>query len=63
MNRFRIFVKSIRNLMNIEDKNLVIVCGCTGTGKSDLGIKIAERFNGEIISADSQQIYKGKNIS
>jgi AAA+ superfamily predicted ATPase len=37
---------------------LIIVAGCTGTGKSDLGVEIAKRFNGEIISADSMQIYK-----
>uniref|UniRef100_A0A914YVI9 U1-type domain-containing protein n=1 Tax=Panagrolaimus superbus TaxID=310955 RepID=A0A914YVI9_9BILA len=41
---------------------LIIVGGCTGTGKSDLGIEIAKKFNGEIISADSMQIYKGLDI-
>ncbi|KAI6195725.1 hypothetical protein M3Y94_01021600 [Aphelenchoides besseyi] len=41
---------------------LIVVAGCTGTGKSDLGVAIAERFNGEIISADSMQIYKGLDI-
>lgn len=60
MNRFRVFSKFIRRLMNIRDKNLIIVCGCTGTGKSDMGIEIAKKFNGEVINADSQQIYKGK---
>lgn len=41
----------------------VVVLGCTGTGKSDLGIAIAKRFNGEVISADSMQIYKGLEIA
>ncbi|KAI6230391.1 TRNA dimethylallyltransferase, mitochondrial [Aphelenchoides fujianensis] len=41
---------------------LIVVAGCTGTGKSDLGVAIAQRFNGEIISADSMQIYKGLDI-
>ncbi|VDM45441.1 unnamed protein product [Toxocara canis] len=41
----------------------VVVLGCTGTGKSDLGIAIAKHFNGEIISADSMQIYKGLDIA
>jgi tRNA dimethylallyltransferase len=40
---------------------LIIVAGCTGTGKSDLGIELAEKFNGEVISADSMQIYKGRS--
>lgn len=41
----------------------VVILGCTGTGKSDLGIAIAKHFNGEIISADSMQIYKGLDIA
>lgn len=41
---------------------VVIITGLTGSGKSGLGVKIAEEFNGEIISADSVQIYRGLNI-
>nr|XP_054924688.1 tRNA dimethylallyltransferase-like isoform X1 [Dermacentor andersoni] len=41
---------------------LVVVLGATGTGKSKLAIEIASRFNGEIISADSMQIYKSLDI-
>lgn len=40
----------------------VIILGPTGVGKSDLSIRIAKAFNGEIISADSVQIYKGLDI-
>lgn len=36
--------------------------GQTATGKSDLAVKIAKKYNGEIISADSRQVYKGLNI-
>ena len=36
---------------------IVVVLGATGTGKSKLAIEIATRFNGEIISADSMQVY------
>jgi tRNA dimethylallyltransferase len=36
--------------------------GPTASGKSDLAIKIAKLFNGEIISADSRQVYKGMDI-
>ncbi|MCH5155490.1 MAG: tRNA (adenosine(37)-N6)-dimethylallyltransferase MiaA [Clostridiales bacterium] len=42
-------------------KALAIV-GCTAVGKSDTAIKLAKRFDGEIIGADSMQIYRGFNI-
>ena len=41
---------------------IVIITGLTGTGKSSLAVEIAKEFNGEIISADSVQIYKRLNI-
>jgi tRNA dimethylallyltransferase len=41
---------------------LIVVAGPTATGKSDLGIKLAHQFNGEIISADSRQVYKGMDL-
>ena len=41
---------------------VVIITGLTGSGKSSLAIKISKEFNGEIISADSVQIYRGLNI-
>lgn len=40
----------------------VIILGATGTGKSKLAIEIASRLNGEIISADSMQVYKSLDI-
>lgn len=43
-------------------KKIVIITGLTGSGKSSLAVKIAKKFNGEIISADSVQIYKQLNI-
>lgn len=42
---------------------ILVICGPTATGKTSLGIKIAKKFNGEIISADSRQIYKGMDIA
>lgn len=42
---------------------LVVVCGPTASGKTDLGVKLAKKINGEIISADSMQIYKGMEIA
>jgi len=41
---------------------LLVILGPHASGKSDLAIKIAQLFNGEIISADSRQIYQGMNI-
>ena len=43
-------------------KNIIQVLGPTGIGKSDISIKIAEEINGEIISADSMQVYKDFDI-
>lgn len=41
---------------------VIVVCGPTATGKSDLSVELARRFNGEVISADSRQVYKGLDI-
>ncbi len=40
----------------------VAIMGATATGKSDLAIRLAEQFNGEIISMDSRQVYRGLDI-
>jgi tRNA dimethylallyltransferase len=42
--------------------NLLVICGPTATGKTALGIALAKKFNGEVISADSRQVYKGMDI-
>ena len=41
---------------------MIVILGATGTGKSQIGINIAHQLNGEIINADSRQIYKGMTI-
>ena len=41
---------------------LLIICGPTATGKTALGIHLAKKFNGEIVSADSRQVYRGMDI-
>lgn len=43
-------------------KDLFILAGPTAVGKTDISIKLAKRLNGEIISADSMQIYKHMDI-
>jgi len=42
--------------------SVIVVCGATATGKSELAIAIARHFDGEIINADSMQIYRGMDI-
>ena len=44
-------------------QNIVIIAGPTASGKTAVGIEIAKLFNGEIVSADSMQIYKQLNIN
>lgn len=41
---------------------VIVVTGPTATGKTSLAVKLAKKFNGEIISADSRQVYKGLDI-
>ena len=41
---------------------VIVVAGSTGTGKSALAVKLAKEFNGEIISGDSMQVYRGMDI-
>jgi len=41
---------------------LLIISGPTATGKTDLAVKIAKKYNGELVSGDSCQIYKGMDI-
>ena len=42
---------------------VIVITGPTATGKTDLGIYLAHKLNGEIINADSTQIYKGLDIA
>jgi tRNA dimethylallyltransferase len=43
-------------------KNCIVVCGPTASGKTSLGVSIANRLKGEIISADSRQVYRTMDI-
>lgn len=48
--------------VNIFMNKLLIICGPTATGKTGLGLKLAKKFGGEIISADSRQVYLGMDV-
>lgn len=43
-------------------KSLLVIVGPTASGKSELAVKLAKKIDGEIISADSRQVYKGMDI-
>ncbi|KKR11654.1 MAG: tRNA dimethylallyltransferase [Candidatus Woesebacteria bacterium GW2011_GWA1_39_21] len=43
-------------------KKLLIIVGPTASGKTDLSLRLAKKYHGEIVSADSRQVYKGMDI-
>ena len=43
-------------------QNVIVICGPTASGKTALSIELANKINGEIVSADSMQIYKEMNV-
>ena len=46
----------------MENQKLLVIVGPTASGKSAFAVKLAKKFDGEIISADSRQVYKGLEI-
>jgi len=46
----------------MKTNKIIIILGQTSTGKSDFAVEIAKQINGEIISADSRQVYKGMDL-
>lgn len=45
-----------------KKQRLLVILGPTASGKSDLAVVLAKKYNGEIVSADSRQVYKGLDI-
>lgn len=43
-------------------RKLVVILGTNASGKSQLGVRLAKRFGGEIVSADSRQVYRGLDL-
>lgn len=52
----------MQKINNLKKPRIIAIVGPTASGKSDLAIKLAQKLNGEIISADSRQVYKGMDI-
>lgn len=48
--------------MNNQKPKIVAIVGPTASGKSNLGVELAERFKGEVISCDSRQVYRGLDL-
>src|SRR5512136_2863599 len=49
-------------LFAAKGHNLLVVLGPTASGKTRLGVRLARALGGEIISADSRQVYRGMDI-
>ena len=45
-----------------KKSKIILIFGPTASGKSSFAIKVAKKFNGEIVNADSMQVYKQLNI-
>ena len=45
-----------------QSKKLIVICGPTATGKTKLGVALAKALGGEVVSADSMQVYRGMPI-
>ena len=43
----------------MSDKRLIVVVGPTGSGKTDLSIRLALNYDAPILSTDSRQVYRG----
>lgn len=46
----------------MKKPHIIVICGPTATGKTNYAIELAKKINGEVISADSRQVYKGMDI-
>ncbi|MBL4669836.1 MAG: tRNA (adenosine(37)-N6)-dimethylallyltransferase MiaA [Flavobacteriales bacterium] len=46
----------------MQKSNLIVILGCTATGKTNVAANMASQVNGEVISADSRQVYRGMDV-
>jgi len=57
-----IILKKMQGKREIRNRKIIVILGPTASGKSAMAVKLAKKFNGEIISADSRQVYKGMDL-
>lgn len=50
-------------MKNLAANKIIVILGPNGSGKSEFAVEIAKKWDGEIISADSRQVYKGLDIA
>ncbi len=53
---------SFGNTMSPSGRKIVVITGPTASGKSALAVEAAHRFGGEVVNADSMQVYKGMDV-
>lgn len=53
---------SMNNPGSMKKSSMIVILGATATGKTHLSVLLADRVNGEIISADSRQVYRGMDL-
>ena len=56
-------IKEIKAFIKKSENPLIVILGPTGSGKTALSLELAKKLKGEVISADSRQLYKGMEIS
>ncbi len=47
---------------NCEKSKIIVILGTTASGKTSLGVSLAKKLNGEVVSADSRQVYRGLDV-
>jgi len=55
-------ISSLASITEARKPKVVVITGPTAVGKTDVSLLIAEELNGEIISADSVQVYRGLDV-
>jgi len=55
-------ISGIKGRVRMAKQKLIVLIGPTASGKTALSIRLAKRFNAEIISGDSMQVYRGMDI-
>ena len=50
------------DIKRASKQKIVVILGPTSSGKSDIAVELAREFDGEIISAESRQMYRGRDI-